>query len=286
MKLSFRLALCAMVWTTAFLALPVFAMEDSSTETNPRDSSGLQQVSTISVKQDSLSASVAAKFCELYQGMVYENVDKNWVFTFGNLSESSIKEFKMNLAFFLKNPTLPFENIHCCFDNYTPKNASQEEMVNWAKKLIQYEGSNTCGLFIYGAVGIGKTHISLAIAKACQKEGEKVLFIQPHEILEREVRGEVKDMWSSCTILIFDDFNGTHAFESDLLFGSLLGAFNKGGVKIFITSNKDYNDFIKRTLVGRKNEEARFKDRTKNIFKVLQVEGESNRNEVGWFEAN
>lgn len=254
---------------------------DERLESQPEESPIRYHV-PITVSKELVSDNVKDKFCEHYPDLHCEAVKNKWIFQFDEkMSNDLIERFQVDLKFFTENPSTPLENILCCFENYEPKNESQKELLSWAQKLITYEGPKACGLFITGSVGVGKTHISIAIAKKLQQAGQKVLFIQPKEISKRFSYSALKSLWIPNTILIFDDFNGAEAFENDLIREAILGAFNKGGYKIFITSNRSYKNFMERVPEGLEKE--RFLDRSKNIFKVIEVEGESNRNPVGWF---
>ncbi|GHV30727.1 DNA replication protein DnaC [Clostridia bacterium] len=83
--------------------------------------------------------------------------------------------------------------------------------VNYAKKFSMNSGN----ILMQGGTGLGKTHLSLAIAKSCLGQGYSVVYALAGQVVysledERFGRGEQKDCsmdsFLRCDLLIIDDF--------------------------------------------------------------------------------
>ncbi|MDR2817264.1 MAG: ATP-binding protein [Oscillospiraceae bacterium] len=83
--------------------------------------------------------------------------------------------------------------------------------VDYAKKFSMNSGN----ILMQGGTGLGKTHLSLAIAKSCLEQGYSVVYTLAGQMVyslenERFSRGEQKDCsmdsFLKCDLLIIDDF--------------------------------------------------------------------------------
>ena len=195
------------------------------------------------------------------------------------LSETDSVQFLADLLFLKLNPETPIENQSSSLDNYSPKNDSQIDLLKWSRKLIDYKGGKGSGLFIHGTPGLGKTHISVAVAKEFLKTGAHPLFISAGttRITEAELSGH--------DVFIIDDLNGAYDQKADSFLKVITYVHDHGG-KIFVTSNSNFEKLFE-GLAGphssRKEDGPRYRDRIKNMLKFIEVSGDSNRTDEAWF---
>jgi DNA replication protein DnaC len=195
------------------------------------------------------------------------------------LAPPLVERLRLDLTFFSQNPHLPLENLCSGLDNYTPKTSSQQELLNYAVRLVGFEDfSHPAGLFIYGEPGVGKSHIAVAVSKEFMRGGFRPNFVQfsvnsnygspqlnPHQV------------W------VLDDLNSPYGMPRDLFMKVALNAHNTGG-RLFVTSNMDYHELMEgMTKVIGDAEAKRYFDRTRGMFKALHVVGESNRQTTAWY---
>ncbi len=73
----------------------------------------------------------------------------------------------------------------CDFDNYYPKNDSQFFAHSFAAKLVADFPSVDAGLLFMGSVGVGKTHLAIAVLKELMtKKGVSCLFYESGSLLK------------------------------------------------------------------------------------------------------
>jgi len=84
---------------------------------------------------------------------------------------------------------------------------------------------------------------------------------------------------------ILDDINSPYGSYMGTFKDIVLNAHNKGE-RVFVTSNVSYENLMENAFVTDRQEKPRYMDRTKNMFKVLQVTGESRREQTAWHKEN
>lgn len=201
---------------------------------------------------------------------------KKVCFNTSKLSEKESNYIDLDANFKAKNPHLPLENTCSNMHTFNPDNESQRDALVWAHKLIGYTGGKSCGLFMSGPVGVGKTHLSVAIAKEYMARGENVLFTQK---LESVQKSEIKNF----TVFIIDDLNSLWGLSGDNFKPLLLHAHNTGGIKIFMTSNTTFAKIFPQAFAGCDAELPRYQDRIKGMIKEINLKGSSYREAESWF---
>lgn len=70
---------------------------------------------------------------------------------------------------------IPEMHAGCTFENYVPKTESQGKLLGLMRKLVE---SPVKGVYLHGDFGTGKTHLSVALAKALEERhrGEVAFF--------------------------------------------------------------------------------------------------------------
>jgi len=196
-----------------------------------------------------------------------------------NLSKTEKDNFALDLMMLQKNQGIPLENLCCRLDNFESKNPSQEELVRYSQKLLDIDDRGiAAGLYMYGDPGVGKTHLSLALAKEFMRRG-----------YDSEYRNA---SMGGCTdnlnlipgqVWIIDDLNSGYGMGRDLFKRVVIHAHNAGG-RVFVTSNKPYNTLLDELFnVSEQAERMRLEDRSKGMFKILAVGGSSNRVRNTWY---
>lgn len=89
---------------------------------------------------------------------------------------------------------LPRRYSDCHFNNYEPRNRSQEIALRVSMQLaMEYPAVNQ-GLLLSGTVGVGKTHLAVSILKALTERGFGCLFYEFGTLLK-----EIQDSYNSDT---------------------------------------------------------------------------------------
>lgn len=107
--------------------------------------------------------------------------------------------------------TLSLLNPSHTFQNFV-KGGSNEFAYVAAKKISEKPGTVYNPLFIYGGVGLGKTHLMQAVGNVLQNQGKTVIYISMEQFLNdfiRHLRNNTmerfKDKYRKCDLLLIDD---------------------------------------------------------------------------------
>jgi DNA replication protein DnaC len=202
------------------------------------------------------------------------------LFEVSGLSAEEVERLRLDLEFFDRNPALPLESICAHLSTYLPRNPSQQEMLTYAERLVElHDDSMGAGLYIYGEAGIGKSHVSIGISKQFMKRG-----LQPNFMVADSYTFDTRVDLTHGQVWVLDDMNSGYGISSRLFKQVVLNIHDRGG-RLFVTSNKPYDQLMRELFVG--DSEAnrmRYEDRTKGMFKILQVDGESHRQEHVWWK--
>jgi DNA replication protein DnaC len=80
---------------------------------------------------------------------------------------------------------LPLRFRECSFHNYYPKNDSQYFAHSFASRLVTEYPAVETGLLFMGSVGVGKTHLAVAVLKdLIEKKGVTCLFYESGSLLK------------------------------------------------------------------------------------------------------
>ena len=212
-----------------------------------------------------------------YEGLQVHRGEKT-VVDLRELSPADQERIKLDLAFYSGNPHLPLENLCSRLDNYVPKNDSQQELLEYAGKLVEFSDiRKPAGIWAHGEAGVGKSHISVALAKEFMRRGYQPHFVQ----FGANTRCYSPNLTPQ-QVWILDDLNSPYGWGRDFLLQVSLNAHDTGG-RMFITSNMDYDLFMDKlsTFIG-DADGKRYLDRIQGTFKVINVVGESNRRRTAW----
>lgn len=224
----------------------------------------------------SIGEAAHAKFLSLHPGLTLEGLPDNRIgFAIEDGAVVDVEAAARDLEFLLMNPNIPLESIGCTLNNYRPQNESQREALDHARSLLRLSDlSRPSGLFIDGPPGVGKSHLSVGLAKEFLGRGMQVTFVTPETIDRVPYRGNMPDKPS---VWILDDFNTPFGGYRDKFVQVLLHLHNLGGV-LFVTSNEKYREIMPKvySLVG--GDGARVKDRVEAILTPFSISGDSMRN--------
>ena len=207
-----------------------------------------------------------------------------------------VKEFEERQEYFktydvlMRDSTIPKELKGATFDNFFVKTTEERQMLEFVKGQAQkYLAGMTGNTLISGSTGIGKSHLSLALAKEINEsfreknEPKSVLFVSLTEIIK-----QIKEGWAygrnanlteyeavkklvDVDFLIIDDLgakNGTISPKSDWEQDFLFDIINNRETTIFNT-NLDSSEL--RTVYNARNSSRILKGLEGNTFKAFTI---------------
>jgi DNA replication protein DnaC len=230
-----------------------------------------------------VSRAMLATLQKNFPALGYQWDERDTVFhcDVGEMTPKEVERLQIDMRFYDLNPTLPLENLCSRLDNYIPRNQSQEELLYYAQKLIALDDeSAAAGLYLYGEAGIGKSHVSIGVAKEFMLRGLEPNFqFADRYTFNTNVKLIPGQVW------VIDDMNSGYHLSSRLFKQVVLNAHERGG-RVFVTSNKDYDELMKEMFVGdSKANKIRYEDRTKGMFKIIFVTGGSFRQANAWYNS-
>jgi DNA replication protein DnaC len=235
---------------------------------------------TLIASQELVSKAVISKLHKHYPDLQWAELGTSVHFNLERLPAQEREYFILDMRFFEQNPSLPLENICSRLENYNPKNTSQEELLMYAKQLIALQDESVgAGLYMFGEAGIGKSHVAISISKEFMKRG-----LHPNFQTAEHYRLKQNTILTPGQVWIIDDMNSGFHLSSRLFKEVVLNAHDRGG-RVFVTSNKNYDELMYEMFVGDgKANRMRYEDRTKGMFKILNVSGDSYRQANAWYK--
>lgn len=138
------------------------------------------------------------------------------------------------------------------FENYYPKNESQEFARKFARTIVDlYPGADK-GLLLMGGVGVGKTHLAIAILRELiEKKGVNCLFYESGSLLKAiqesyNAISETSEMRVlapvyEAEVLVLDELGATVPTDwvRDTLYQIINARYNNNRLTIFTTNYTD-----------------------------------------------
>lgn len=190
----------------------------------------------------------------------------------------------------MRDSLIPSELRGATFENFVVSTEEEQQMLDFAKGQVKkYLNGMTGNTLITGNTGIGKSHLSLALAKAinegfkAKSDPKSVLFISLTEIIKQIKEGwnygrnaslteyEAVERLTSVDFLIMDDLgakNATISPKSDWEQDFLFDIINNRETTIFNT-NLDSNEI--RTVYNARNSSRILKGLEGNSFKAFSI---------------
>lgn len=210
----------------------------------------------------------------------------------GELEAEKIDVATTDVGFVIANPNIPAENVVSRLDNYSPRNPSQESLLELAVNLVRFHSvSRLAGLIVCGSAGVGKTHIAVGVAKQAALEGQKALYVNASrsQLLTSTTAERIA---RETDIVILDDLNSQYGLEAGFFRGLLAAMHDKGNGKLLVTSNYESPEKLVEGLTKGASindaQTARLRDRIAGALLGQTVEGESYRverqaNQAPWW---
>jgi DNA replication protein DnaC len=160
----------------------------------------------------------------------------------------------------------------CSFHNYYPKNDSQYFAHSFANRLVEEYPAVDSGLLFMGSVGVGKTHLAIAVLKGLiEKKGVRCLFYESGSLLKA-----IQDSYNPISqtsemrvlapvyqaeVLVLDELGATVPtnWVRDTLYQIINTRYNNKQLTIFTTN---YLDEVRATRAEAANEPAAKRNRS------------------------
>lgn len=190
----------------------------------------------------------------------------------------------------IEQARIPRRHGQCTLANYhpTPGNSTQLRAFNDAFKLAEEYPSADRGLLLMGTVGVGKTHLAIAILRKLLERGVRCLFYEFGGLLK-----EIQDSYNSVSktselrvlapvyeaeVLVLDELGAVKPTDwvRDTMMQVIGKRYNERRLTIFTTNYMD----VRRTAAEETLEErvgVRLRSRLYEMCKTVQVEGDDFR---------
>lgn len=157
---------------------------------------------------------------------------------------------------------------HCTLGNFQPQNRKQHEVLQRASAFVKASDDPSVfstGLLIRGAVGVGKTHLGMAVLKALIEKGMTGIFINTVHLIEQikssyDPERDIADpgilpILSRCHVVMMDELGTTRPteFVFEKLYDIINFCFDRR-ISILFTTN--YPDQFSHVKIGSATFEA------------------------------
>lgn len=144
-------------------------------------------------------------------------------------------------------------------DYYSDKDvkAAMKDIYDYCRDYASDFSLSSPNLYFYGPTGLGKTHLSLAIANEVIENGFSVVYGSAHNLLSRlerekfgrsdEPDGTTEDMLLNCDLLILDDLGAE--FSTSFTVAAIYNIINTRlceGKPMIINSNLEFDEIEQR----------------------------------------
>jgi DNA replication protein DnaC len=185
---------------------------------------------------------------------------------------------------------LPARHIECSFSNYRPDkaNGTQLRAFSYAYRLVEEYPAIDRGLLLMGSVGVGKTHLSVAILRGLIGKGIACLFYDFGSLLKEIQKSyntvsqtseiEVLAPVYEAEVLVLDELGASKPTEwvCDTLRQIIGRRYNDKKLTIFTTNYRDERSSpTDETLEDRVG--ARIRSRLYEMCKTVVIDGEDYR---------
>lgn len=131
----------------------------------------------------------------------------------------------------------------------SPREAMKNNLGDCLRFVERFNGTGG-GIFMIGATGLGKTHLSLSIANALLQKGYSVVYNSVPELVRilnseqfGKTEGDTLQVIDGCDLLILDDLGAEHSTEySTSLVYMLLNSRLSKNKPIIASTNLDMNE--------------------------------------------
>src|SRR5215510_10825044 len=255
-------------------------------ETNQRDASS--------------KASSTTEVCQFCFGTGVEVIEGKGARTCRCVARNSRKRL-------LEAARIPRRYAGCSMDNYISANASQSFAFQYACRFVLDYPGVARGLLFVGAVGVGKTHLAVAILKSLVEKGVSCLFTEFGSLLK-----QIQDSYNPISktsemavlapiyqaeVLVLDELGATVPTDwvRDTMYQIINKRYNDEKLTIFTTNYLDRvvetsasNDQVPRKLTDRRVRESatptleerigtRLRSRLYEMCQTVEIQGEDFR---------
>ncbi|MFN2598380.1 MAG: ATP-binding protein [Pyrinomonadaceae bacterium] len=185
---------------------------------------------------------------------------------------------------------VPRRHAGCSLQNYVPAqgNSSQLLALSFAYRLVRDYPAADRGLLLAGGVGVGKTHLAVAVARGLVEKGVPCLFYESGALLK-----EIQDSYNpvaqtselkvlapvfQADVLVLDELGATKPTDwvRDTMQQIIGTRYNDRKLTIFTTNYSD----VRRNLTDETLEDrigARLRSRLFEMCKTVEITGEDYR---------
>jgi chromosomal replication initiator protein len=176
--------------------------------------------------RDWLESRLSSTATRLLMGILNQEVDIRFVVA-NEHEPLAVREGETTSLLSQANEDLPVHRSHCVslnprytFDNFVV-GANNRLAVAAAQAVAENPATSYNPLFLYGGVGLGKTHLLHAIGNACQKDGLVVLYVSSEEFTNDMINAirshttqAFREKYRSAEVLLIDDIQFIAGKES------------------------------------------------------------------------